>query len=109
MFYSPSGEITAQIADCGLGYPENFTTCGASGKIALIQRGQLFFWQKVQNAANASALGAIIYNNLQGNFTGTLTFVTDIPAVGINDTEGKYLVELLERKIVKKYPQRVSA
>ncbi|MCX9082446.1 MAG: M28 family peptidase [Candidatus Methanoperedens sp.] len=100
LFYSPSGEITAQIADCGLGYPENFTTCGASGKIALIQRGEIFFWQKVQNAANASALAAIIYNNQQGNFTGTLTFVTDIPAVGVNDTEGKYLVKLLKRKTV---------
>ncbi len=100
LFYSPSGEITAQIADCGLGYPENFTACGASGKIALIQRGQILFWQKVQNAANASALAAIIYNNIQGNFTGTLTFVTDIPAVGVNDTEGKYLVELLKRKTV---------
>jgi aminopeptidase YwaD len=100
LFYSPSGEITAQIADCGLGYPENFTTCGASGKIALIQRGEIFFWQKVQNAANASALAAIIYNNLQGNFTGTLTFVTDIPAVGVNESEGKYLAELLKRKTV---------
>jgi aminopeptidase YwaD len=96
MSYSPPGEFTAEIAYCGLGYPENFSVCGASGKIALIQRGQLFFWQKVQNAANASALAAIIYNNQPGNFFGTLTFITDIPAVSISDTEGESILKLLE-------------
>ncbi len=100
LLYSPSGEITAQIADCGLGQAENFTTCGASGKIALLKRDELPFRQKVQNAANASALAVIIYNNLQGNFNATLTSVTDIPAVGVSDTEGKYLTRLLKREVV---------
>lgn len=93
--YSPTGEFTAQIVDVGLGRPEDFPVEGIHGKIALIKRGQLYFWQKTQNAAASGALAAIIYNNAPGNFFGTLTFITDIPAVSISKEEGEYLQGLL--------------
>ena len=94
MLYSPSGEFTAEIVDCGLGYPEDFPA-EVAGNIALIQRGELYFWEKTQNAAAADALAAIIYNNEPGSLFGSLTFITDIPAVGITQDEGATLLDLL--------------
>ncbi len=106
--YSPPGEyIEKYIIDCGLGYPEDIPA-EALGNICLIQRGSKappqstgYFWFKTQNAASAGALAAIIYNNGPGNFFGTLTFVTDIPAVAISGEEGGYLINLLETGLVK--------
>ncbi|NIM98056.1 MAG: M20/M25/M40 family metallo-hydrolase [candidate division Zixibacteria bacterium] len=94
MVFSPSGEFTAEILACGLGYPGDFPP-EVAGKIALIQRGELYFWEKTQNAAAAGALAAIIYNHSPGNFMGTLTFITDIPAVSISQEEGLILLDLL--------------
>jgi subtilisin family serine protease len=56
------GDLTAPIADCGYGRPEEFPA-GMKGKIALMQRGMnLPFGEKVRNALDAGAAGAIIYN-----------------------------------------------
>lgn len=95
MSFSPAGEFTAEIVDCGLGYPADFPP-EVAGKIALIERGELYFWEKTQNAAAAGALAAIIYNHSPGNFYGTLTFITDIPAVSISLEEGQILLDLLD-------------
>jgi len=94
MLYSPSGEFTAEIVECGLGYPGDFPP-EVADNIALIQRGELYFWEKTQNAAAAGALAAIIYNNVPGPLFGSLTFITDIPAVGITQDEGATLLDLL--------------
>jgi aminopeptidase YwaD len=94
MAFSPAGEFTVEVVDCGLGYPVEFPS-GVIGNIALVQRGGLYFWQKTQNAANAGAVATIIYNNVPGNFLGSLTFVTDIPAVAISREEGTLLLDLL--------------
>lgn len=92
--YSPPGEFTAEIVNCGLGYPLDFPPAMA-GKIALIQRGIITFREKVQNAAFVGAIAAIIYNNKPGNFLGTLSIITGIPAVSISQEEGNLLLNLL--------------
>lgn len=94
MMFSPPGEFTAEMVYCGLGYPADFPA-EVAGKIALIRRGLIPFWQKTQNAAAAGALAAVIYNNIAGPLYGTLTFITDIPAVGITQDEGTILLNLL--------------
>jgi len=66
-----------------------------AGKIALIQRGELYFSVKTQNAADAGALAAIIFNHSPGNFFGTLGSIADIPAVSISLEEGTMLLDLL--------------
>src|SRR5205823_13506585 len=63
--------ITATVVNCGLGYPADFPA-EASNNIALISRGTLYFSEKVSNAMAAGAIAAIIYNNTNGNFSGTL-------------------------------------
>jgi aminopeptidase YwaD len=94
LHFSPSGEFTTEIVECGLGYPVDFTL-DVAGNIALIRRGELFLWQKTQNAAAAGALAAVIYNSEPGNFLATLTFTTDIPAVSVSLEDGTLLLDLL--------------
>ena len=80
--------ISAPVYDCGSGYPTNFPPA-ASGYIALIQRGTLTFAVKVSNAMAAGAVAAIIYNNLSGNFNGTLGSAGAwIPAISVSQADG---------------------
>jgi aminopeptidase YwaD len=94
LHFSPSGEFTTEIVECGLGYPTDFSA-DTAGNIALMRRGALFLWQKTQNAAAAGAAATIIYNSEPGNFLATLTFTTDIPAVSISLEDGTLLLDLL--------------
>lgn len=57
---------------------------GANGKICVIDRGVISFFDKVQNCENSGGIGAIIVNNEPGVLAGTLgeTNTTSIPAVG---------------------------
>ncbi len=87
--------ISAMIYDCGLGYPTNFPAAVRSN-IALISRGTLFFTDKVSNAIAAGARAAIIYNNVAGNFLGTLQVASNwIPALAISQADGLALRALL--------------
>lgn len=97
MRYSPPGEVTAEIVDCGYGNYSTDFPAEVAGKIALIKRGPsgFTFTLKVENATEAGALAAIIYNDRSGPLTGNLSYITDIPAVGIPQTEGSDLLALL--------------
>lgn len=87
--------LTAMIYDCGLGYPTDFPLAVRSN-IALISRGTLFFTDKVANAIAAGARAAIIYNNADGNFLGTLQVASNwIPAIAISQADGLSLKALL--------------
>jgi len=63
---------------------------GASGRICLIQRGNISFHDKVKACQDSGGVGAIIYNNAAGSFGGTLgdTNATSIPGVTVSDTDG---------------------
>lgn len=96
--YSPStpeGGIEAELVYAGLGYPEDFKGKDFTGKIALIKRGEFTFHDKVQNAAAAGAIGAIIFNHSEGMINGTLITPTDIPALALTKADGEYLLGLL--------------
>jgi subtilisin family serine protease len=87
--------ITATVVHCGLGYPTSFPAA-VQGQIALIQRGELFFYEKVQNAMASGAVAAVIYNNVSGGFGGTLIHPTNwIPAVSISMEDGEALLAQL--------------
>jgi minor extracellular serine protease Vpr len=57
---------TLEYVYAGLGSPEEFASVDVEGKIALIQRGEYPFVEKAQNAAEAGAVGAILFNNVAG-------------------------------------------
>ena len=90
----PSGGLSGQILYANLGYPADFQGKDFSNKIALIRRGEIYFMDKVSNAYAAGAIGVIIYNNVSGNFNGTLEILSSIPAVSITMEDGAYLTSL---------------
>jgi subtilisin family serine protease len=80
--------LTATVYDCGLGNPADFPAA-VSNNIALIERGTLFFTNKVINAMAAGARAAIIYNYAASNFNGTLGGPNNwIPAVSLSQADG---------------------
>lgn len=96
--YSPSTPdqgINADIVFAGLGTEGDLAAVDVKGKVALIKRGSLTFYDKTQNAAKAGAIGVIIFNNSPGMFGGTLGQETDIPALALSDTDGAHLTQLL--------------
>lgn len=56
----------------------------AAGKVCVIDRGNISFFDKVQNCETSGGIGAVIINNEAGVLAGTLgdTNTTSIPAVG---------------------------
>jgi subtilisin family serine protease len=95
---SPLGTVQNSMVDCGLGKPEDFAKVNVSGKIALIGRGDIAFADKVKNAIQAGAVGALIYNNAPGLIEGTLTSdgsTVAIPAAMIEQTVGQNLQSAL--------------
>jgi subtilisin family serine protease len=67
---------------------------GASGKLAIIDRGTCFFSQKVANAKAAGAVGVLIVNTVAGDPTAmvkTAGFDDNIPAVMISLNDGAAL------------------
>lgn len=84
-----AGSATGAIVDGGL-----CTAAGAwAGKVVLCQRGDISFGEKVAAAQTGGAVGAIIYNNEPGNFTGTLgDYPSTIPAVSIAQEDGQAIV-----------------
>lgn len=96
-FAGKTDGITRTLVNCGLGLAGQCPGT-VSGNIALIQRGSISFAEKVTNAMDAGAAAAIIYNNVAGDFLGTLGSETTtdgrpwIPAVSVSDTAGAALV-----------------
>ncbi|WP_156758484.1 M28 family metallopeptidase [Actinokineospora pegani] len=96
---TPTGGITAPLAVV----PNDETPgCEAAdyagldvvGKIALISRGACSFADKQRVAGDAGAVGAIVYNNTEGDLNGTLgadPSVVRVPTGGITQAAGQAL------------------
>jgi subtilisin family serine protease len=96
-----SAGITRQAINCQKGLAPSDFPAQVAGNIALIQRGDSSFASKVQKAQDAGAVGAIIYNNVAGNFNGTLGTARDdarnrdwIPGVSLSLADGQALAAL---------------
>jgi aminopeptidase YwaD len=85
-----SGTVRATLVPAGLGRPGDFPS-NTSGNIALIERGELLFQDKIVNAHRAGASAVIIYNNEPGTFLGTLSTDASVPAVSISQADGRSL------------------
>ncbi|OEJ32525.1 M28 family metallopeptidase [Streptomyces subrutilus] len=103
MTYTKSGPedgVTAQLAVAPVDAdgtngcePGDFAAGAFTGKIALIKRGGCTFAAKQANAAEAGAVGAILYNNTEGALNGTLgdAAAGKVPTGGITQAEGEKL------------------
>jgi len=72
----------------------------AKGKIVLLERGELTFTEKVENAYEMGAIGVLIYNNIEGPFQGMLEKEVSIPVAGITREEGEFIKESIRKKEV---------
>ena len=88
--FSGSGAVRGPLIFAGLGAAGDFPV-DAPGGIALIERDDLLFVDKVANAAAAGTLGVIIFNNERGTFFGSLERGATIPVVSISQAEGEAL------------------
>ncbi len=88
--FSALGTASGALVDGGL-----CTSSGAwAGQIVLCQRGDNSFYDKVMNVQNSGGAAAIIYNNVPGNFLGTLGdgASSTIIGVSLSQEDGQYLV-----------------
>jgi aminopeptidase YwaD len=92
---SASGEATGELVATGIGRPEDFPPTGVATQVALVERGELTFSEKVANAAAAGATAVVVYNNEAGPFRGDLEEESAIPAMGISQEDGQRLLGLL--------------
>ena len=95
MWMTAAGVVTAELADVGRALTEDIPSDGLAGRIALIERGEISFDEKVTAVFSAGARGAIVYNNEPGLFVGALGEET-IPAVAISQEDGGTLKALVE-------------
>ena len=90
------GDVTAPLVPVGRAFEEDIPEDGLEGTIALIERGEITFEEKVNRVAKAGAVAAIIYNNERGNFRGALQSDGPIPAASLSQEQGREVLRLLE-------------
>ena len=69
-------------------------TSAMNGKIALIDRGDCLFWEKVNRAQTAGAVAVIMVNNVAGapiTMGGTPTTTISIPTIMISQADGNLI------------------
>ena len=89
------GSVTAALVDGGRATSPNASW---SGKVVLVERGDISFYEKVQNVQASGGLAAAIYNNAPGNFSGTLGTgnSSTIPAISLSQEDGAVLLGKLD-------------
>lgn len=105
MAFSPTGNLSGEYVDCGIGRPGELPSAVA-GRIALIRRGELTFADKALNAKAAGATGVIIYNHHAdesaegGPIVGTLGSDGDWPiTVGVSRSTGEHMLALSRKHV----------
>ncbi len=82
----------------GEGNEEDYEGLDVKGKIALVQRGGIYYEKKMENAAKAGAIGMLCYNNTEGMFYMSIA-KWSIPAVFISQATGEALKKLENKTI----------
>ncbi|MCJ7728978.1 MAG: S8 family serine peptidase, partial [Sedimentisphaerales bacterium] len=96
------GEVGGSICNCGLAdgsTPQDTCPNSVAGNIAHIRRGITTFAAKVAHAQSKGAIGAIISNNVPGNFFGTLSDRSPLVVVSISQADGDALQILAQSGI----------
>lgn len=91
---SGSGNVTAELVDVGKALAGTVPD-DVKDKIALVERGDITFVEKVKNVVAKGAVGVLMYNSgPNGNNFGQAN--GEVPAVAIIQAQGKELVEKLK-------------
>ena len=94
---SPESAADAPIVEAGLGRPEDFEGLDVAGTIAMVDRGEIEFRLKAQNAEAAGAIAVIVVNNEAGAFRGAIgDAAVGIPIVSVALEDRDRLAALAE-------------
>lgn len=77
----------------GVGIDASYNGIDVKGKIALVKRGSNTFDEKVKNAKKNGAVAVIIYNNVEGDISMSITDKDHIPAISVTKEVGLKLAE----------------
>lgn len=88
-----NGGLGYAYVDCGIGQASDFVGKDLTGKLALIKRGTISFYVKINNAEAAGAVGAIIYNNAAGTISMNTTG-SSLPSCSITKADGEALAAI---------------
>ena len=86
-----------EFVDCGYGAAADFSGKTLTGKVALIQRGDLTFSDKTTNAKNAGAIAAIVYDNIAGPYVNMVGCV--LPSVFVTSEDGEKLRAMTNKTV----------
>lgn len=78
-----------EIKKAGIGTETEFPK--VKNKIVLMERGEITFTQKAIRAYEAGAIAVLIYNNTDGNFSGSLEKELPIPVASLSKADGEWL------------------
>ena len=89
--------VTAVLTDGGLC---EATNSGWSGQVVLCERGSISFYDKVHNIESSGGVAAVIFNNVDGGFLGTLGDgnSSSIAAIGLSRADGLALKRVASGK-----------
>lgn len=89
-----AGKVSAPlVAVPNVGRPADFAAVDVKGAIAIVQRGEIRFAQKAQNASAAGAVGLVIVNTEPGNLYGALDGNSKIPVLTLSGKQGSSLLQ----------------
>ena len=94
--FSGLGQAEGKVVYVDKAFPDEIPDSGLEGNIALIERGEITFEEKVTRVVEAGAVAAIVFNNGPGLFGGTLRDDAEIPAISISRVDGEELIGLME-------------
>ena len=89
------GDVTARLVAVGRAFEDDIPDDGLESAIALIERGEITFEEKVNRVSDAGAAAAIIYNSERGNFRGALQSEAPIPAASLSREDGEAVLGIL--------------
>ncbi len=87
-----AGEASGRLVDVGNGadFPD-----ALNGAIALVQRDVVTFTDMARRALDAGAAGVVVVNKEPGLFPGVIEPPVDLPVIGIDQSDGGALRDLL--------------
>ena len=91
-----AGQELTYVMIGGVGTKSDFAGMDLTGCVAVVQRGEIYFAEKVNNAAEAGAVACLIYNNEPGAILPSVAGTT-IPCALITQAAGEFLGELAEK------------
>ena len=100
------GQTLEYVYVSGFGSTDDFAAVDVDGKIALVARGELAFTEKEANAADAGALGIIVFDNAEGDLiymqsNGSIPaiFISKADGLALRDAENKTLSVSVDYKM----------